>query len=87
MLNRLIQLGVDPNAYEIYSGGDCFRHETALHNAIQRNDIDAIKILIKAGAKDYLRRRSKLGLADNLLESYCNGLICKVILGWGVKRF
>ena len=56
MLKQLLQLGVDPNAY-MTTHGRLVDYETALHRAMGEDRVEAVKILIKAGAKEYLKVR------------------------------
>ncbi len=63
-LNTLIGLGVDLNAYstEIYT------HATALHHAVCSGSLDAVKVLVEAGAqlgrRDKGQRATLLGWAE-----------------------
>lgn len=46
MLVKLLEMGFDPNATTAYADDKY----TALHAAVRKNQISAVKILIKAGA-------------------------------------
>ena len=46
-LSRLLQLGVDIDAYST----DIHTHATALHHAVDSGSLDAVKVLVEAGAK------------------------------------
>ncbi len=63
-LARLIALGVDLNAYST----DVYEHATALHHAVWSGCLDAVKVLVEAGAelgtKDKAYDSTPLGWAE-----------------------
>jgi Ankyrin repeats (3 copies) len=63
-LARLIELGVDLNAYST----DIYEHATALHHAVGSGSLDAVKVLVEAGAelgtRDKAHQSTPLGWAD-----------------------
>jgi hypothetical protein len=64
-LARLIDLGVDLNAYST----DIFSHGTALHHAVWSGCLDAVKVLVEAGAelgtRDTAYQSTPLGWAEH----------------------
>ena len=46
-LRRLIARGVDPNTVS----PDLYSHATALHHAVHSGSLDAVKVLVEAGAR------------------------------------
>jgi hypothetical protein len=63
-LARLIELGVDLNAYST----DIYEHATALHHAVWSGSLDAVKVLVEAGAergtRDKAHQSTPLGWAE-----------------------
>jgi Ankyrin repeats (3 copies) len=63
-LARLIDLGVDLNAYST----DIYTHATALHHAVCSGSLDAVKVLVEAGAnlstRDKGENATPLGWAE-----------------------
>ncbi|MBI1926967.1 ankyrin repeat domain-containing protein [Candidatus Poribacteria bacterium] len=63
-LARLIELGVDLNAYST----DIYSHATALHHAVCSGSLDAVKVLVEAGAelgtRDKAHQATPLGWAE-----------------------
>lgn len=60
MLTRLIKLGVDVNGY-IESSSGFHSHATALHQAVYSGSLDAIEVLVEAGADLDLTDRAYQG--------------------------
>lgn len=67
-LSRLIDLGVDLNAYST----DVYEHGTALHHAVWSGCLDAVKVLVEAGAdlgtRDTAWQGTPLGWAQHGAE-------------------
>ncbi|MES1219005.1 MAG: ankyrin repeat domain-containing protein [Bacteroidota bacterium] len=67
MLRFLVVLGADPNTY-IDSSTGFHSHATALHQAIYSGSLDAVKVLIEAGArldlKDKIYGGTPIGWAE-----------------------
>jgi Ankyrin repeats (3 copies) len=63
-LARLIDLGVDLNAYST----DIYEHATALHHAVCSGSLEAVKVLVEAGAelgtRDKAHQSTPLGWAE-----------------------
>jgi Ankyrin repeats (3 copies) len=63
-LARLIGLGVDLNAYST----DIYEHATALHHAVGSGSLEAVKVLVEAGAelgtRDKAHQSTPLGWAE-----------------------
>jgi hypothetical protein len=63
-LARLIGLGVDINAYST----DVYEHATALHHAVGSGSLEAVKVLVEAGAelgtRDKAHQSTPLGWAE-----------------------
>jgi peptide-methionine (S)-S-oxide reductase len=64
-LARLIPFGVDLNS----PSADLYSHATALHHAVYSGSIDAVRVLVEAGAnldtKDTVHRSTPLGWAEH----------------------
>lgn len=73
-VDYLITLGADPNAYLDPGKADGFHsHATALHQAVFSTSLEAVKVLVEAGARldlvDRMYSGTPLGWAQYLLES------------------
>lgn len=81
-LARLLQLGVDIDAYST----GIHTHATALHHAVDSGSLDAVKVLVEAGAKldtkdkvyngtplDWAEHEGRLEIADYLRKRVASG--------------
>ena len=65
-LARLLALGVDLNAYST----DIYTHATALHHAVSSGSLEAVKILVEAGAELGTKDRAWDGTPLEWAEHY-----------------
>lgn len=65
-LVRLLALGVDVNAYST----DIYTHATALHHAVCSGSLDAVKVLVEAGAELGTKDRAWNGTPLDWAEHY-----------------
>ncbi|HEX2081086.1 MAG TPA: ankyrin repeat domain-containing protein [Longimicrobium sp.] len=65
-LRRLLALGVDLDAYST----DIYSHATALHHAVSSGSLDAVKVLVEAGAALGIRDRAWNGTPLDWAEHY-----------------
>ena len=72
-LRRLLRLGVDLSAYST----DIYSHATALHHAVCSGSLDAVRVLVEAGAdlsfKDTLWDGTPLDWADHYIRESKDG--------------
>lgn len=81
MLSLLLSMGADPNAYLDDSAAGFHSHATALHQAVWSGSLEAVKVLVEAGAdlslKDRAYNGTPLGWAQYMQESNDPGDIPK----------
>lgn len=65
-LARLLELGVDLDAYST----DIYTHATALHHAVSSGSLDAVKVLVEAGAELGTKDRAWNGTPLDWAEHY-----------------
>ncbi len=65
-LARLLDLGIDLNAYST----DIYTHATALHHAVSSGSLDAVKVLVEAGAELGTKDRAWDGTPLEWAEHY-----------------
>lgn len=81
-LARLIALGVDLNAYST----DIYTHATALHHAVCSGSLQAVKVLVEAGAKLGTKDRAWDGTPLEWAEYYKNAEIAAYLREKGGKE-
>src|SRR5512145_2439521 len=81
-LARLIALGVDLNAYST----DIYTHATALHHAVCSGSLQAVKVLVEAGAKLGTKDRAWDGTPLEWAEYYKNAQIAAYLREKGGKE-